>query len=235
MAERDLSKKPKANPGRPRGTFPEQYREAVQAMYKDGKTVDDARDFLLINNYSVDKKVIARVMAGEPASLSDYATGDDARAHQGVGLASPFFDDELRNVVDGMILANRSANLIRAWLAVTGLDVEIDELVPYMSERMEALAELAKDPMALMLYQVDQGVLCLQSRRAQIWARMPDELKYSQKTHGDTQKEILATQRFKVELLNLTNEKTPEDVSAHSAEIERKLGIVNAEPVQVDS
>jgi len=235
MSERDISKTPKANPGRPTRKFPEQYREAVQAMYKDGKTVDDARDFLLINNYSVDKKVIARVMAGTPETLQDFAMGDEARAHNAVGLTSPFFDDEMRNVVDDLILDNRSPVRVRAWLFMSGLEVEIDELVTYMDERREVLHELSQDPTLLLSERVSQHLRGLRSKAVHIWSKLPEEQRYTAKTYLDTQKEIGVMLKFEAELLKQNKDGKPEDISAHNAEIERKLGIVNAEAAQVES
>lgn len=235
MAGRDLSRQPKASPGRPTRKFPEQYREAVQAMHKDGKTVDDARAFLITNGHSVDVKVIARVMAGTPETLQDFAMGDEARAHNAVGLTSPFFDDEMRNVVDDLILDNRSPVRVRAWLYVSGLDVEIDELVRYMDERRDVLVELSQDPSLLLSERVSQHLRGLRSKAVHIWSKLPDEQRYTAKTYLETQKEIGVMLKFEAEILKQNKDGKPEDVSAHNAEIERKLGIVNAEAAQVDS
>ena len=226
MAERDISKPKGAAPRRPSRVFPESMREAVKAMARNGQSVEDARAFLVTNGFSIDRKVIARVMIDGPETLADIASGDVARAHNAIGLSSPFFDEEMRNVVDDAIIDGRSPSRIRAWLSMSGLDVEIDELVFYVEQRKEFLEDLADDPVALANERIAQHLRALRARQVHIWSQLPDDQKFTAKTYTDTVKEIGVMLKFQKDSLRQDNAGKGGDAKEHYSEIERKLGLV---------
>lgn len=206
--------------GRPQADFPEVMRPAVVALTLNGGTVDDCRDFLKKGGFNIGRASILAVMAtaSNPAPALPKPVVE-------LALDGPHYDD-VRNVLDDFVREKRTAKRVRAWLLMAGYDPpDEQDVADYMAQRELDLAAHGDDPAALDLERLRQHARGLRAKAAEVWLRMPNEEKYSQRVFLGLAAELAAAEKQLADAKQKHLTASEADETSVLAEIARKLGV----------
>lgn len=222
----------KAPKGRPGKQFPPAFRPAVVQMAKDGRGVEEARELLIAGGYNVDRAVIKEIMdAGLAEAFEPTAAGPLGQqapatvTPDGQGLDCARFTDDVRAIVDDMVLDGREPVRIRAYLASEGIDAPLEDVERFVSSRLATLSEDAKSSLSAETRQLAAHVRSLRLKAAHIWAKLPPSEKYTGKLYAQIAAELTRAQSLLLDTLRANDEGGGRDDSDLLDEMERRLGL----------
>lgn len=214
--------------GRPIATFPVKFKTAAFEMWRDGASIEDIRAFLLSMGHNIAIKAIQDTLA--PPALKPEEPTKDGSPRAEKNLASPFFDWDMRGIVDDLIQDGREPSHILAWFHNQGLNPTLEEVIEYVLVRQEQLAKL--DPLQIEKQRLELHLRSTRSKLVEVWKNMPEDKRYSEKTFMALLGEHRYGQQMLIDDLRKANQGSGAQVEQANQEIESKLGLLDDEPAQ---
>lgn len=222
----------KASVGRPSVNFPEAFKSVARDAAREGKSVDYVRSILLAAGHKIARSAIEDAMAKAKEHAYDpAASGPSGRVvvvgadPDDQGLECERFSDDIRAIVDDLVLDGREPMRIRAYLKSEGIDATFDEVERYINRRLAALAEDARSSIAAETRQLSAHVRGLRIKAAHVWAKLPNSEKYTAKTYVALMSEVTKSSALLLSTTRANEQGGGRGDEAIIEDVERKLGL----------